>query len=340
MDNVERESRPPPPPRRPRKSSMIAVTLGVLVGLGGTAISTLGVEQYGCVLFVLLPIVIGAVVVLAAKPGAPASEFRFGTIAGLTVGTIFLLGAILFCTALEGFACLVMATPLWAPLAILGGYVGRSLRFPSDPGVNHLVIWGLIATIPLGLGAEYIADPEPAVFQVQTAIDINAPPEVVWNNVVAFPALAEPTEWLFKCGIAYPESASIVGHGAGATRFCTFSTGSFVEPIEVWDEPRLLRFRVTANPAPMTEWSAFQEVHPPHLEGFMVSKRGQFELLPLEGGGTRLVGTTWYQHGLGPEWYWRLWSDWIIHSIHRRVLNHIGRLAEQEKSAGAPVAHE
>jgi len=34
-----------------------------------------------------------------------------------------------------------------------------------------------------------------------------------------------------------------------------FFNGPFVEPIEVWDEPQLLRFGVTANPAPLNELS-------------------------------------------------------------------------------------
>ena len=68
------------------------------------------------------------------------------------------------------------------------------------------------------------------------------------------------------------------------------------------------------------------------LWAYRPSKRGQFELKPTDDGGTRLVGTTWYQHGLLPESYWRLWSDAVLHRIHARVLNHIRSLAEAESS--------
>jgi hypothetical protein len=43
----------------------------------------------------------------------------------------------------------------------------------------------------------------------------------------------------------------------------------------------------------------------------------------LGGGRTRLEWTTWYQHHMWPAAYWRLWSDYLIHAIHRRVLRHI-----------------
>ena len=116
--------------------------------------------------------------------------------------------------------------------------------------------------------------------------------------------------------------------GPGATRYCEFSTGPFVEPIEVWDEPRLLRFRVTENPAPLHEWSPYARVLPRHLHGYLVSKEGQFRLTRMANNRTLLEGTTWYRHGLWPAEYWRWWSNAIIHRIHMRVLTHIRTLAE------------
>jgi hypothetical protein len=52
--------------------------------------------------------------------------------------------------------------------------------------------------------------------------------------VIEFSKLPPPQEAIFKLGIAYPMRAQIAGHGPGAIRHCVFSTGAFVEPIEVW----------------------------------------------------------------------------------------------------------
>jgi hypothetical protein len=169
------------------------------------------------------------------------------------------------------------------------------------------------------------------MFAVRTAVVIAAPAEQVWNHVVTFSELPAPEEWYFKTGIAYPMRARIDGDGQGAIRYCEFSTGPFVEPVDVWKKPRLLRFRVTENPAPMHEWSPYARVLPKHLHGYLVSKQGQFRLTATRDGGTVLEGTTWYQHGLWPAEYWRFWSDAIIHRIHLRVLNHIKRLSEGER---------
>jgi hypothetical protein len=180
------------------------------------------------------------------------------------------------------------------------------------------------------MGAEKAEDPEPPLHAVRTTVEIDAPPDRVWRHVVSFTEIPPPTELFFRTGISYPLRAEIRGHGPGAVRHCIFTTGPFVEPIETWDEPRLLAFGVTEQPAPMEEWTPYRGIHPPHLDGYFVSHRGQFRLEPLPGGRTRLEGTTWYTHRLWPTFYWGLWSDAVIHRIHGRVLRHVKRLAEEK----------
>ncbi len=41
-----------------------------------------------------------------------------------------------------------------------------------------------------------------------------------------------------------------------------------------------------------------------------------------------------------PQAYWTLWSDLSIHRIHRRVLDHVKRLAEAEPSPAIPAGDE
>ena len=43
---------------------------------------------------------------------------------------------------------------------------------------------------------------------------------------------------------------------------------------------------------------------------------------------TLLEGITWFTHTLSPQWYWGPISDYMIHRIHERVLNHIKRTVE------------
>jgi hypothetical protein len=106
-------------------------------------------------------------------------------------------------------------------------------------------------------------------------------------------------------------------------RSSSFTTGAFIEPIEVWDEPNLLKFSVAQVPPPLVELSFYNDLHLPHLEGYFSSEKGQFKLISLSKNKTLLQGTTWYRHKISPGFYWRLWSDHILHAIHYRVLDHI-----------------
>jgi hypothetical protein len=237
--------------------------------------------------------------------------------------------------AFEGAICLLMAAPLAVPVVLLGAALGHSVQKAWHWPDAVMLLPGLAILLPGLMLAERAVRPEAPVFAVATGIEIDADPQHVWNNVVGFPELAAPTEWLFRAGIAFPVRAIIDGHGAGAVRHCEFSTGAFVEPIEIWDAPRLLKFAVTRQAAPLRERSIYRNVHPPHLDGFFVSRAGQFRLTPLPSGRTRLEGTTWYQHHMWPAAYWRLWSDLIIHRIHARVLEHIRNLSESPAMGGA-----
>jgi hypothetical protein len=184
-----------------------------------------------------------------------------------------------------------------------------------------------VLCLPIWAGVESQLAPK-TEHVVTTAVEIDAPADVVWQNVIDFPELSEPAAWYFRLGIACPQRARIVGSGVGATRYCEFTTGAFVEPITAWTPPHRLAFDVTEQPAPMFELSPYRHVHPPHLDGYLRSRRGEFRLVPLPGERTRLEGRTWYEIDMYPQWYWTLWSDLLIHRIHERVLLHVKQLAE------------
>jgi hypothetical protein len=217
-----------------------------------------------------------------------------------------------------------MALPVVVPLTVLGSlltYWGSVQARGKGPA-------GMALLLPVSLFFDVTAKPQ--VYPVTTSMVVNAAPEAVWKHVVAFPDITAEPDWLLRPGLAYPVRTRIEGTGAGAPRSCDLSTGTVQERVTVWDEPRLLRFAVTATPPAMREMGLYGPIYPKHLDGYYVSKAGQFELTPLPGGRTLVTGTSWYQHGLWPAGYWRLWSDAVVHHIHRRVLEHIRALSERE----------
>jgi uncharacterized membrane protein YhaH (DUF805 family) len=302
-------------------SAVFSLLFTVPLGLAFVVLGTRLFLNYGWGLFVAVPFTLGFAAAFTYGIHQPRS--LRGCIGVACLSNVF-LGVALLGFAFEGIICLIMAMPIALPLACFGGILGYLLqhrRWVQSSAPAFLS--ALLLFVPGVQGIEHLAGRVPPVYVVRSAIDIQAPPEKVWRQVVAFNEIGPPTEWIFRAGVAYPIRAEISGSGPGAERHCVFSTGAFVEPIQIWDEPHRLKFSVTANPAPMQEWTPYSHIDPPHLHGFLRSNGGQFLLTPLPNGATRLEGTTWYVHGLWPSSYWRIWSDAIIHQIHTRVLRHI-----------------
>lgn len=324
------EQLPPPSVGPEVKSALAGVGAGLMVAAGMALLTIYALDLYGAALFFGTPLMMGTASAFLFNRGRPRSIAATLGISLLTL-TIAMSGLLLF--ALEGIVCLAMAAPIIYTLGVLGALVGRAVAVSARASVTQSLI--AVLALPLLAGFETRTVGDPPVYEVISAVEIDAPPEVVWPNVIGFSDLPPPSELVFRLGIAYPKRAVIHGEGPGAIRHCEFSTGPFVEPITAWDAPRRLSFDVASQPEPMHEWSPYRDISPPHLDGTIRSVRGEFRLIPLDGGRrTRLEGSTWYELSMYPQWYWSVWSDRLIHSVHERVLAHIERLAEGGYASG------
>lgn len=314
------------------RSALVGLVAGLAIAGAMTLLSVFVLGAYGASLFMGTPLVMGAAAAWLHNRDHPR---RQGETIVVALTSVFMAGAALLLFALEGILCLTMALPIAAVLAVAGALVGRTIALGAQTARAHPI--ALLLGLPLASSVESAVRDLP-VHEVETAREIDAPPEVVWRHVVSFSELPPPTEWFFTAGIAYPKRARMEGTGVGAVRYCEFSTGAFVEPITTWDAPRRLAFDVRSQPEPMTELSPYAFVNAPHLDDALRSRRGEFRLVPLDGGSrTRLEGSTWYTLDMGPTTYWRLWSDALLHAIHGRVLDHIAHLAEADVSGAQGV---
>jgi hypothetical protein len=322
-----------PSPRRPTvpvasesitRSALLGIAAGTCITVPMVLLCTVVLGDYGSTLFFATPFVMGASAAYMVNRGARQSIT--GTLLVSSASTFMAAGALLL-FALEGFLCVLMAAPLALVASALGALVGRHLALMGSSAAACFM--PVLFALPLAAGAGSLSPHHDNLREVRTDVWIDAPPEAVWSYVVSFPPLPEPDEWLFRSGFAYPTRAVIEEpRGVGAVRRCEFSTGAFVEPITSYDPPTRLAFDVTEQPAPLRELSPYGALDLPHLAGGMRSRRGEFRLTPAPGGGTHLSGSTWYTLGLEPNRYWAVWTDWVVHRVHERVLNHVRRCAE------------
>jgi uncharacterized membrane protein YhaH (DUF805 family) len=307
------------------QSVLLGLGLTTVLAVGMTLLSTFVAAEYGAALFLGTPFAAGFFVAWLLNGPRPVSIGA--TLAAMTVALLTAGGALML-FALEGLLCLVMAFPIGWMLGLLGALLGRGVAIAGHTRATQAA--SVVLILPALLAFE-AANNRPPEREVITSIEVDAPPQAVWNNVVGWAELpSDNLPWYFAMGVAYPQRARLEGRGVGAVRYCEFSTGAFVEPITVWDEPRRLSFDVAAQPASMHEWSPWERVHAPHLDGYIVSHRGEFRLVDLGGGRTRLEGSTWYHLDMWPQVYWTRLSDALLHGIHQRVLDHVAALAEAE----------
>lgn len=306
------------------RSALTAIVLATLLGIVMGAFSANGWSAYGFALFFATPLAMG--VIAGYLTNWPARSTLLGTLCVAALTTMLTAGGLLL-FALEGVVCVAMAAPIALTIVVVGALLGRAVAIYGRPAIASILV--VVASLPLLGFAETLS--APALHEVVTTIEIDAPPEIVWSHVIGFTDLAPPADWVFRTGIAYPIRARIAGSGVGAVRSCEFSTGAFIEPITAWEPGRRLAFDVRSQPPAMREWSFYAAVHPPHLDTLLRSRRGEFRLSKRPDGGTHLEGHTWYELTALPTIYWRVWSDAIIHRIHTRVLTHVRRLSEDTR---------
>jgi hypothetical protein len=239
----------------------------------------------------------------------------------------------MFAAGFEGAICIVMALPLTMALTFAGAMIGRDIA--SSGRAIQRTGFSALLLLPLAAFAEPAHTAHHLLHAVHTSIEVNATPERIWPRLVQFRPIAAPTEWYFRLGIAYPTVSYTEGAGVGAMRYCGFSTGDVAERITEWKPEDVLAFDVESQPAPMVELSPYKDLDPPHLHGYVNSKKGEFRLVKLADGRTRIDGTSWYEIDMQPEAYWSAWVDASVHAIHRRVLTHIKEEVEAGTHGGS-----
>ncbi len=310
-----------------RRGAFQGMLIGMALTLAGVALSALVFGTYGTGIFLLMPFVIGTLVGYVANRHA---ELTDGETARLVFGATLLGSLALLVTALEGVGCLIMAAPIGAVAALIGGVIGRQIaRSRRDSGGRMAAS---VAMLPIVFAIE-AAFPPSVHFDTEQTITVQAPPERVWKAIVQMETIEEPLSLLHKFGIAYPVRGRVFGAGVGALRYGDFSTGTAIERVTQWQENSKLAFVVLKDIPGLRELSPYAHVHAPHVQGYFTTRETSFELIPREGGITEIVERTSHQLKLDPALYWLPFARHMVDTNNARVLRHIKRQAERSEVA-------
>jgi uncharacterized membrane protein YhaH (DUF805 family) len=318
-----------PPPGRSDVHAHITVQAleGACAGMGLTilavAMSALLFGVYGTGLFVVSPLIIGAV---TAYIGNRRSDIGGRATWALVKSAAALGGLALLALALEGLICILVIAPLWLLISAIGGLIGRAIARATHRPPHSTS--AALALIPLVYALEAIF-PASVTFENQVSIDINAPRAAVWRSMTAMGHIEEPPGLLFRLGLAHPLSGKMVGEGVGAERHGEFSTGVAVERITEWTPDHRLAFVVLNDVPTVRELSPYHRVHAPHVVGYFTTTVASFELEDSGARMTRLALRSTHVLRLEPTLYWLPLVNWVVEENKARVLRHIRLLAER-----------
>src|ERR1700761_8667817 len=188
--------------------------------------------------FIIVPILMGIISVWFWRHSDLSSR-------DLT-GKSFLNGCITIALASfflgEGVICLVIVSPLLFGSIIVGAFIGRAMFRRNNNTLNSSIIGLMLAVFVTDSLSEHHYEN-----MVSDTIVVNAPPQQVWKNVVAFKRIKEKNKyWLFKIGMPSPVESTVEGYYLGAKSKCIFSNGYiFDEKIVAYDENKNLTFAIT-----------------------------------------------------------------------------------------------
>lgn len=260
--------------------------------------------------FVILPILMGIMSAWFWRD----LKLTSGRVVGFSVlnGSLAILLSFFFLG--EGTICLIIVSPLIYAFVITGAFLGRAMFRRNNQKFNVSFV-GLLLVVFI---ADSVSDHH-YENMVSDKMVINATPDKIWKNVIAFDKIKDPNQyWLFKIGMPSPMQTKVTGYENGAGRKCIFSNGyTFDEKIVEFEVNKNLTFDIIGQP------------QDPEIMGHIDIDRGQFLLQDNGNGTTTLVGNSWYKLKVFPVWYYDLWAESITRNVHLRVMDHIKKLSEQ-----------
>ena len=307
--------------RVPIDVALKGLIAGLLLTLALVAASTLVFHAYGFGLFVASPFFVGCV---TAYIGNRQADIGARATIRLVLGACFMGGVGLLAVAIEGIICLVLASPIIAIMAGVGGLIGRAIAL-KGPGAGRAAMSFVV--LPLSFVVD-LALPPNYSFESAESIEVAASSQQVWDAVVHMGPIPAPPPAPFRWGLAYPMSGTITGSGVGAIREGVFSTGVAYERVTEWQPGSKLSFIVLSDPPTMRELSPYKTVHAPHVNGYFRTRDARFTITPLANGHTRLSLATQHELDLSPAFYWSPMAKWAVHTNKVRVLAHFAQQAE------------
>lgn len=265
----------------------------------------------------LLPTIIGALTVYLSMP-EKVKSFAYRFFAPWIPILLFLV--ITLALAIEGWACWLMILPVFLIAASLGGLLGGYLKFRNS---NVKLNISLLVLLPFLLGPiESIIETIPGTYKAYTYIDIDAPAEIIWDNVTRVKEIPGDQDkgYLTRLlGFPRPIKAELNYEGVGAYREAVFTGGLvFHETVTEYIDNERMTFTIKAYPHEIP--STTLDEHVVIGGDYFDVLNGTYELEKLPNGLNRLHLYSHFKMNTTFNFYAGWWGKLIMKDIQNNIL--------------------
>lgn len=265
----------------------------------------------------VVPFSVGLITTFLSKPENLYSWFYRIFSPWLPITLIIIL-TIIF--GIEGWACWIMISPVFFIASSFGGIVGAILKIRK--GKNRLQFTILVFLPFLLSPIEQWIGSKPVSYKAYTFIDINAPADLIWDQVTRVKAIEEEEDsgWLSDfLGFPRPVEAKLDFEGVGAFREAKFTGGLiFNERVIEYEDNRRMKFTISANTYEIPSTTLDEHI----LIGgdYFDVLEGVYELEKLGGGWHRLHLYSEFELNTTFNFYAGWWGKWIMKDIQNNIL--------------------
>ncbi|HVV54641.1 MAG TPA: TIGR01777 family oxidoreductase [Mucilaginibacter sp.] len=275
----------------------------------------------------LVPFAIGALTIFFSpleKVKSMSYRFFFPWLPIIALFTLTLAFAI------EGWACWLMALPLFLPMASLGGLTMGYFRLKKHKKNKTFV--SLAVLLPFFISPiEHAIGSIPGRYEAYTYIDIHADRGRIWNNVTRVRTISPNQDkgWLTRIlGFPRPIRAELNYNGVGAYRKAIFSKGLvFHEGVESYADQHSMHFSIKAYPYEIP--STTMDKHVVIGGDYFDVLDGTYVLQQLSPGKYRLHLYSHFKLTTTFNFYASWWAGWIMKDIQNNILQVIKQRAEE-----------
>jgi len=232
---------------------------------------------------------------------------------------------------IEGWACWMMALPIFFAAGSLGGLTAGYFKLKKHKNENTYI--SLLVLLPLFVSPiEQAIGSIPGRYEAYTYIDIHAANRgKIWDNVTRVKAINKEQDkgWLTQTlGFPRPIRAELNYNGVGAYRKAIFSKGLvFHEGVESYLDQHSMHFSIKAYPYEIP--STTMDKHVVIGGDYFDVLDGTYVLQQLSPGTYRLHLYSHFMLTTTFNFYASWWAGWIMKDIQNNILQVIKERAEQ-----------